>query len=68
MKPRTLLGLAEDRGCENFTDADNGRHDRPAPVGYCLTRGYRSMLADYGADKACWPCTIATLLATKEQP
>lgn len=58
----TLLGLAQDTGCENYTNADNGHHNRPAPLGYCITKGGRHVLANFGAERACWPCTIATLL------
>jgi len=68
-RPATLLGLAQDAGCENFTDADNGHHNRSAPPGYCITKGGRHVLARYGADRACWPCTIAALLSeTGEVP
>jgi len=48
--------------CENFTDADNGRHNRPAPVGYCLTRGGRTTTATEGASLACWPCRLLAAL------
>ena len=62
--PMTLLGMANDRGCENFTNHANGRSYESAAAGYCLDQG-RDVNARDGADQPCWPCIITLLLAAR---